>query len=228
MKQKLKAEKQKWKELDGKQKWQYFKDYYLIATCVIVAILIFAGNLIWTCFLKPEENTILYTAVIDDSLDEEKAEQVTCEVETLLGADGKSEQVFFDDGLYLDDSNSLMKLQVYISCGQIDVMIMDEDDFKEYAGNGTFISLDEVTEEDLQTKYGQEYVETAGYLETEDVSYEDNESGQGEVKPYGISLAGNNKYTDMASGYIENPVFAIVASSENTENALKLLDYFFE
>lgn len=228
MKEKIKTEIQKWKELSGKQRWQYFKDYYLVATCVIAVILIFAGNLIWTCFFKPEEKTILYTAVIDDSLDEEVTEQVTGELEELFGADGKSEQVFFDDGLYLEDSNSLMKLQVYISCGQIDVMIMDEEDFIDYAGNGTFVSLDELTEEDLEAKYGQKYVYAAGYLETDEVTLEDNETGQGEVKAYGISLAGNEKYMEMASGYIENPVLGIVGSSENIENALGFLDYLFD
>lgn len=228
MNEKLKTEKQKWKELNGKQKWQYFKDYYLLAVCVIAVILIFFGNLIWNCFIKPEEKNLLYAAVIDEALDEEKRDQAAAELENILGADGKTEHVYIDDALYLNDSNTLMKLQVYISCGQIDVMIMDREDFQEYAGNGTFISLDELTGEDLSEKYGQEYEYAAGYLETDDISYEDNESGRGEVKAYGISLSGDNRFTDMAEGYIEDPVFAVVASSENTENALIYLDYLLE
>lgn len=225
MKEKLKAEKQKWKELNGKQKLQYFKDYYLFPVCIVVVVLIFVGNMVWHTFLKPEEKNVLYAAVIDEALDEEKRDQAASEFEAILGADGKTEHVYIDDALYLNDSNMLMKLQVYISCGQIDVMIMDREAFQEYAGNGSFISLDELTDEDLSEKYGQEYEYAAGYLETDEITVEDNESGKGEVKAYGLSLSGDNRFTEMAEGYIENPVFAVVTSSANTENALRFLDY---
>ena len=69
-------------------------------------------------------------------------------------------------------------------------MILDRELFEEYAGYGYFESLDEVTEEDLEKKYGESYQYAAGYKEDDEVSFEDHETGQGEVKPYGISLSG--------------------------------------
>ena len=87
--------------------------------------------------------------------------------------------------------------------------------------------LDEVTEEDLEKKYGESYQYAAGYKEDDEVSFEDHETGQGEVKPYGISLSGDNRFTEM-SEYIKDPVFAVAVGTKNPENALKFLEYLME
>ena len=79
----------------------------------------------------------------------------------LLGADGKRKTVQIDDSFYVKDG-ALDKLQVYLHSQQIDVVILDRELFEEYAGYGYFESLDEVTEEDLEKKYGESYQYAAG------------------------------------------------------------------
>ena len=118
-----------------------------------------------------------------------------------------------DDSFYVKDG-ALDKLQVYLHSQQIDVVILDRELFEEYAGYGYFESLDEVTEEDLEKKYGESYQYAAGYKEDDEVSFEDHETGQGEVKPYGISLSGDNRFTEM-SEYIKDPVFAVAVGTKN-------------
>lgn len=93
------------------------------------------------------------------------------------------------------------------------MVILDRELFEEYAGYGYFESLDEVTEEDLEKKYGESYQYAAGYKEDDEVSFEDHETGQGEVKPYGISLSGDNRFTEM-SEYIKDPVFAVAVGTK--------------
>lgn len=61
----------------------------------------------------------------------------------------------------------------------------------------------------------------------DEFSFEDHETGQGEVKPYGISLSGDNRFTEM-SEYIKDPVFAVAVGTKNPENALKFLEYLME
>ena len=82
-------------------------------------------------------------------------------------------------------------------------------------------------EKDLEKKYGESYQYAAGYKEDDEVSFEDHETGQGEVKPYGISLSGDNRFTEM-SEYIKDPVFAVAVGTKNPENALKFLEYLME
>lgn len=211
-------------EMNKEQRKQYFLDYYLFPVSVIVVILAGVCFLGWHFFLKPDEENVLYAAVVDDSLDEKKQAQAVTEVSDLLGADGKYRQVQIDDSFYLKDG-ALDKIQVYLHSQQIDVMILDEDVFQEFAGYGYFRSLDELTKENLAGKYGTDYVNAAGYRDSDEVSFEDHETGQGEIKPYGLSLDGNNRFTDMSGGYLEHPVFAVAVNAPNPENALRFLDY---
>ena len=212
-------------EMDRQQKIQYLKDYYLLPAVGVILLIAVAVSLIWHV-ARPRTENLLYAAVIDESLDEKKLAQVTADMSNLLGADGKRKTVQIDDSFYVKDG-ALDKLQVYLHSQQIDVVILDRELFEEYAGYGYFESLDEVTEEDLEKKYGESYQYAAGYKEDDEVSFEDHETGQGEVKPYGISLSGDNRFTEM-SEYIKDPVFAVAVGTKNPENALKFLEYLME
>lgn len=220
-----KSEVRKWPEMDRQQKIQYLKDYYLLPAVGVVLLIAVAVSLIWHV-ARPRTENLLYAAVIDESLDEKKLAQVTADMSDLLGADGKRKTVQIDDSFYVKDG-ALDKLQVYLHSQQIDVVILNRELFEEYAGYGYFESLDEVTEEDLEKKYGESYQYAAGYKEDDEVSFEDHETGQGEVKPYGISLSGDNRFTEM-SEYIKDPVFAVAVGTKNPENALKFLEYLME
>ena len=220
-----KSEVRKWPEMDRQQKIQYLKDYYLLPAVRVILLIAVAVSLIWHV-ARPRTENLLYAAVIDESLDEKKLAQVTADMSNLLGADGKRKTVQIDDSFYVKDG-ALDKLQVYLHSQQIDVVILNRELFEEYAGYGYFESLDEVTEEDLEKKYGESYQYAAGYKEDDEVSFEDHETGQGEVKPYGISLSGDNRFTEM-SEYIKDPVFAVAVGTKNPENALKFLEYLME
>lgn len=220
-----KSEVRKWPEMDRQQKIQYLKDYYLLPAVGVILLIAVAVSLIWHV-ARPRTENLLYAAVIDESLDEKKLAQVTADMSNLLGADGKRKTVQIDDSFYVKDG-ALDKLQVYLHSQQIDVVILDRELFEEYVGYGYFESLDEVTEEDLEKKYGESYQYAAGYKEDDEVSFEDHETGQGEVKPYGISLSGDNRFTEM-SEYIKDPVFAVAVGTKNPENALKFLEYLME
>ena len=220
-----KSEVRKWPEMDRQQKIQYLKDYYLLPAVGVILLIAVAVSLIWHV-ARPRTENLLYAAVIDESLDEKKLAQVTADMSNLLGADGKRKTVQIDDSFYVKDG-ALDKLQVYLHSQQIDVVILNRELFEEYAGYGYFESLDEVTEEDLEKKYGESYQYAAGYKEDDEVSFEDHETGQGEVKPYGISLSGDNRFTEM-SEYIKNPVFAVAVGTKNPENALKFLEYLMD
>lgn len=222
-----KTEKQKWMELNWEQRKQYFLDYYLFPISVAAVILAVVCLLGWHFFLKLQPENVLYAAIVDDSLDEKKQAQAVTEVSELLGADGKYRQVHIDDSFYLKDG-ALDKIQVYLHSEQIDVLILDQDVFEEFAGYGYFRSLDELTENNLAEKYGTTYEYAAGYRDSDEVFFEDHETGQGETKPYGLSLSGNNRFTEMSGGYLEHPVFAVAVDAPNPENALKFLDYLMD
>lgn len=218
-----KSERQKLKELDWAGRKQYFLDYYMFPTIVIIIVMAIVTLLLWHFCLRPKEESVLYAAVIDDSLDMTKQKETIDDIGKLLGADS-THTVSIDDSFYLKDG-ALDKIQVYLHSAQIDVMIMDKDVFEELAGYGYFVSLNELITEDLSEKYNSEYVYAKGYLDTDEISFEDNETGQGESKPYGLSIKNSNKYADMSDGFIGDPVVAIAVNSTKFQNALTFIDY---
>ena len=60
------TEKQKWKEMNGVQRKQYFLDYYLFPVSVGAVIIFIICFLCWHFFLKPQPESVLYAAVIDE------------------------------------------------------------------------------------------------------------------------------------------------------------------
>lgn len=94
------TEKQKWREMDREQRKQYFADYYLRCFLYIIAAAVLFG--VWH-FAKPADETVLYVAVIDESLDAEKLKRMTEELNDRFGADGKHKKVLVDDTFFMKD-----------------------------------------------------------------------------------------------------------------------------
>lgn len=222
-KKEQKTEKQKWKEMDKNQRKQYFLDYYLFKTVTGILICAIALFLTWHC-LKPTEENILYVAVIDESLDEDKIRLMTEELNTLYKTDGKFQKVLIDDSFYMKD-DALSKLEIYLHSSQIDVIITDERLYTQFAGYGFLKDLSEALEGQKE-KYEDCFLYTAGYLDDpeEETAFEDHETGQGEIFPYGMDISESKKFADMKN-YIEKPVFAIAVNAPNQDNAAAFLEY---
>lgn len=214
----------KWSGLNGKQRWQYFLDYYLLYTVCIIgitAIILFLG---WH-FLKPKEKNILYVAVLDESLNEKATAQLRKSLEEKFGADGKNESVLIDDSFYSRE-DGIHKLEVYVRNRQVDIVIAPQEIFDMLSGFGFMQDAKTVLGEKAGN-YTEKFYRAAGYKETEEVSFEDHETGQGEVKDYGICLAGSSVYRKLKP-MTEEPVFGFVVDMPNKENAVKFFEILEE
>ena len=163
--------------------------------------------------------------MIDESLNKEDLEALTQELAEYLGADGEKQKVMIDDSIYTQDGG-LQKLEVYLYNKQVDVVIANEDTYRKLAGYGYFQDMDEVLGE-ASAEYRDIYVEAAGYKESEGVSFEDHESGQGEKHPYGIDISASSKFRNIKQ-YISTPVLSVALGAPNRDNAVKFLNYLME
>lgn len=222
-----KTEKQKWKEMNAAQRKQYFLDYYLFPIGVGTAVVLTAVFLLWH-FLKPKEETIFYAAVIDEELKEQKTQKLTGELEQLYGADGKYRRVMIDDSFYMKDG-AQTKLEVYLHSRQIDVIILEEELYRQFAGYGFFKDIRRILDEEACLKYEEYFLNAAGYRESEDgeVSFEDHETGQGEELPYGVDLSESRRFGEIKK-YIKKPVLAVAENAPHPEHAAEFLDYIME
>ena len=111
------------KKLKGRQKREYFRQYYMGTVAVIVVVAILAV-LFFKNAVEKKPQCALYIAIEDDVLDEEKVDDFEKAVEKYLNIDGEKEYVKIDNGT---DSK---QVQTYIYSGIIDVVIASEDTYK--------------------------------------------------------------------------------------------------
>ena len=218
-----KNEKECIEEMSKEDKWKHFKEYYLLKIILIAAAVIFVGYLLYSMLLKPRDENVLYVAVIDETLDSDEKEALVEQLKKIYGADGDSKKVIINDNFYTKE-DAYTKLEVYLSSQVVDVIIADEEVFKQLAAMGYMLDLSQL-EEDKREGFDKYYYSTAGYLEDEsaEISFEDNETGKGEVLPYGITLDESEQFNKM-SKYIENPIAGIVVISKQVENASVFLE----
>ena len=137
--------KERFKDLRGEEKWQFFKDYILgklIIGVVIAALLI---HLLYSIF-GPKPENIMYVAVIDDPFGSVYIDKMTAELTELFVRDPKKEEIRLDSDFYFvsNDYNLRMKLMTMIAGKDIDFIILPEGEFKLYMDSDIFADLSTV------------------------------------------------------------------------------------
>ncbi|MDY2628976.1 MAG: hypothetical protein SOW08_11800 [Lachnospiraceae bacterium] len=219
------TEKEKWQEMDWKQRKEYFVEYYLVK-CIAVILLSVTVIFLIAHFAGPKEENVLYVAVIDESLDSEKLEQMENDLNELLDADGSRRKVIIDD-TFFTRKDALTRLEVYLHSSQIDVIIANRETWEQYAAYGFFQNMDDVLGNHEKKLYEDKYLMTAGYQDSEEITFEDQETGKGEEKPYGIDISDSARFSGMKE-YMEQPVLAVAEGSANRENAVLFLNYLMQ
>lgn len=215
----------KWKEMSAEQKWQYFKDYYLFHVLLAAAVAALALFMLWH-FSKPKEDQALYVAVMDESLDQSEKKQLQTECEKLFSSSGDKRAVMIDDSFF-PSNYGVEKLQVYLRNGQIDVIIANEEEFRLLAGYGYMQDMKEVLGPQRAETYENCFFYAPGYRDSEEVAFEDRESGQGPNEAYGIDISRSSRYITVG-GKLRRPVLGIAAGAENPMNGAVFLNVLME
>lgn len=233
MRQDFSEERKKWKDLGKEEKIQYFFDYYLLKSIVLLAVVLVLGLLL-RGFLFPEAEPVLYVAVFDLTLDSGAEEQMIQELEENLKGNLKGKEqdakILIDDSFRSDEKKDIERLQVLLANHKADVVVANDEIIKTLAGFGYFRSLESLfgKEEIEKWKTSGCLLETEGYQDSEEMTFEENGTGKGEKKPYAVLLKYSKKWETMAEelhGYID---FAIVEECSHPKNAVSFLKYLEE
>lgn len=212
-----KTEKQKFRELDGKGKVLYFKDYYLLKLIAGIAIVSFIIYMVYTMFFKPRIDTVLYMAIVNNYFPEGAIAEFESEIGGVLSIDPKSQEVMVDDTYFMGENNSnytsQQKLITYIYSGTVDVVIADEEYFRNMARKGQLLDLSELLPTETCVKLSDQL-----FMETME---EDTRE-----KIYGIYLGESETYKSLG-GIEENPLIGVVANTKYKENASKIIHYLY-
>lgn len=199
-----------------KYKLSYFKEYYLKATLIGLAVLAGIISIIYTTtHQKDEVCSVIMVNSVGTPSEEAFGEY--------LGIDTAKERVFFDNTYYVtqDETNtssytSLEKLFAVIAAKGADAILADYDNMFSYCAGGLFGDLrDYFSEEELaalgdKVYYGQ---------------VEEDEGVLSDPIPIGIDVTDAPGLKDPLCFVNDKIFFAVIVNTEHPENAVSLYRY---
>ncbi len=237
----FKEEREEIKNKSFKEKCAYFWCYYKWHVIGTIAGIALAISLLHT-FLTHKE--IRYYAVFMNTVPTEESAAYESEFAKLTGLDLKKYRVYFDTDMIIDFNSmsqatisNTQKIMVYVSAGDMDVMLADIAGMNQYAYNGTLIDLREFLTEEECRKYEPYFYymdrELALKIQEElpsDISYPENYNspeGMSDPVPVGIRVSDckelNEKYY-----FEEEHYFCIFATTKHPDLNRLFLDYIWQ
>ena len=213
------SEKEKWQSMSKRERWQYFKDYYLARIVVTIIVVAVIGSILKT-MLTPRPEIVLSVAVINDSLHQPVYEELQKQFDELLLLDAETQETLFDTGYSIGngDYQSWQKFTMYNAVGDLDVTLMPMSVFEECAPSGFFAPVAGHLPTDLYMALSEHLLESK--LRDED----DNLIPDSETV-LGICVDSSWAFKEQQRN--ESLVLAINAAPENAENIEKFLRFLF-
>lgn len=214
------SNKESVKNLTGKQKLRYFKDYYAVTVAVVLVIIIGVCMLINDTIINPS-HCVLSVACVDDTY-MSMAEELGEYLDEYLTIESKNDYASVSN-YDLEDYQNNMAYITHVSASGIDLIICTQEYFDKTVEQGMFADLSELLPEETYQKLSDRLIE--GQIAETDI--DGNVTEYLEAAAYGIDISGSIPY-DTYGGYESKPILCVCVNSPNTENTLKVIDYFTE
>lgn len=218
-----KTEKQKWAEMNKKQRFDYFKSYYLGPilgiTAGVVLVVFFIVSILKP---KPEE----YVKVIVNNFTYLNYDYITEQFLEDHELDPKEHTLSFDIAMNLDnDTTSMQRLAVYVFAGDADLLISGNEVFERYATQGTLQPLDAYLSPEFFAELDKQGL--IYYTQIVETEIDGSVKKIHEKQPFGVYVGG----LDLFKNYDREgckAMIGIFTNSKATENAAELIKYFFD
>ncbi|MCQ2495466.1 MAG: hypothetical protein MJ131_02625 [Lachnospiraceae bacterium] len=215
---------EKLKAFKGKEKIQYFFNYFFWKIALAIAGVVVVGLLVYTIFFKVRPDTVCGLYVINTPFGPNAYQQMQTELGELLVTDDVHEQIILDDQYYFwtDDYNYRMAFVTRVAAGEVDMLILDRSEFKQQVNNGILLPVDKCISPELYAKLEEYYV--TAVPKTSD-SY--GNVTEKEEAVYGLNIAPFITRINSEYGKSEDYCVAFVANSDHKENFEKVVKYIF-
>lgn len=151
LKESIENEKRKWKGMDRKQKFSYYKTYYLVPTIILLVVLIFLVNLVLDITVR-RKNVLLDITTVNLSDDEAGRNKLEGDLMKYFDGNEKKDIVSIDVQYFSQngDPTNTAVMQTKLAGGGIDFFLMDEDGYNALGQFGDLGNLtDYFSEEEL-------------------------------------------------------------------------------
>ena len=202
-----------------KEKFNYFKEYYLKTTLVIIVAVVFIGYLAYNMITAPSD-TAFAALFYNDTGDSSNTELIDGFVE-YMNIDTKKHDAYIDATMnYSADSSDmntymgLEKAMAIISTSELDVVMGDTDTIDYFAKSECLHDITTILPDDLLAKFKDKFY----YAEV-------GESAS--LVPVGIYVTDSPKLNEHYYYVNQEPVMGFVVNSNSLDNAMEFLRYIY-
>lgn len=222
------SEREKWNSLDTHGKIEYFKDYYLKKVLVSLIILAFVTYFIVT-IATPKSDIVLSVAMVNCPLPENELTQITDDMNQLLSVDQKHEKIRLDANYstVATDTSTVQRLLLFISTGELDILIAPQSVFQVFASQGLISPLTDLLTTDRYSSIPVNDLFSCKTLEEDEQGYL---HATGPLGIYGINISNNPLFKDFNPSALQKDplIIGVNSVSENSKNAVSFLQYILD
>ena len=197
------------RNMTPEEKWQYFKDYYLLKTVIGVCILIGAAIFLRD-LLTPDPVYALQIGIYDTSLTDEEKESLAYKIQKQIRV---YDEVGIDDAYSSLNDQDLMRIVSLSENRKLDLIIAPRTVFEWLAGYGYFKDLRQECGSGFTSANDARFIECRGLAAGEGGMLGENAEGSGEYYTAGISAEGT-LFEPFLHG-MEEPVIGVIYESEH-------------
>lgn len=215
----IREQNAKLKDAPLKDKFAYFKEYYLKTTIVVIICAVMAGYLMYSILTAPSD-TAFAAYFYNDTGDSSSTELIDGFVE-YMDIDTSDHDAYIDTTMnFVPDSSdyntymSLEKSMAVISTNELDVIVGDTDTLDYYAKIECLHDITSILPDDLLAQFGDKLY-YAKYGETQ------------ELVPVGVYVTDSPKLNQYYYYINKEPVFGFVINSNSIDNAIAFLRYIY-
>ncbi len=207
------------KAMDGKGKFRYFVDYYLLKIVVVVVILLAGGNLLYNTIFHHPETVLTINAVGNVFLDD--PELLAQDLRPVFGLTDPDMNIYVTN-YHLADYNQQMAFTTHLAAGEIDIMLFDKEQFDRYSEQGICADLSEVLSPAFFEELKDQIVEgRPGIYDSQS-----DTTTYGDPYPMAIDVTGD-PFFERYTPYDGEIYLCLCAGSKRVEQEILFLDYLF-
>ena len=234
LKDEIKEERTKLKDMTPKKKAEYIWEYYKIPIIGLLAAVIFIVTFTRDYRIN-KRPYFLDVIVINSDLAYSADNYLQNDYIRYAGVDTETYNIAFDTSIIIDEEKfdqmtmaNSQKVMALFAAGELDVVMGPDSIMDQYGRMGSFMDLGPVLMGDLEKR-----LEDAGFEVFYAAVFEEDDNGDSvpvNTYPAGVYLDGSDYLASLEEGAFKTaeeagkrPVFAIAATSKRTENALAFL-----
>lgn len=221
-----KSGKETFDSLDGKEKWQFFKDYIFKKLLLFGAITAAVACLLYSV-LKPQPEVMLEVIVFDSPFTAELSESIKSDLNELFVTDEKTQQIVFDTTYYLsnDEYSTRMKFMTMLAAAEIDAIIMPRSEFQTQVNADSIEVIDNYLDADTLDRLFAYRVNAIPYVT--ELDSDGNETViKGEEATYGLDIT--DYISSLYGEEINTPYYLVFpVNTKKVDNINTFVKYIY-